>query len=521
MNPENAPSYKELVALIKEMEDQKDTLVEFIKADLDQLHLPFEALERLLPYTLEDIESNDVTVEKAFNMLEEISFDDGYALITSVKRDMEAAHEEKNESLTALEAKRKRLKEIKGSANTYYQLEKEAESLRNDMNDILKDYMEYLNSPELEKKKEDRLQLLKKQAENEQDEYQKGKILKMISIMENSKSLAFLVERFSSYGKKEVNKIEDLFFHEARGSYIIDRYKKKIPKFGFDAKLYRYYFNLEERFLEEKYHPFNNLFLFCYMRFVAHADPYNKMDKIYVQAVTSAIANLIYHKNGDSESEKELLDIIRLVDDNFVDHAEKFIQDNTTHPTHPIRINAEKKYETERKEKLIAKMNEMKIEGYDPNATANELQEFFNDALEKLIAENEKATGEKVNVAEEKDGSVTITPKEKEPDVEKLSDETEDAIKVEPGPRTEEPMEPIIPRSSYPHTTTHIYDEGAPTFSTCMTVPYLYESDDTISDITLEDASKLIADGSVTVKKADDGREYIEVNGEPLYFKHS
>ena len=114
-------------------------------------------------------------------------------------------------------------------------------------------------------------------------------------------------------GKKEIDSIKVAYFDKSKGSYIIDKYKAKIKHFGFEEKLFHYFFNIEENFLEEEYHVYNNLFLFIYMRMVAYSDPYDKTEKMYIQSLTSNLANLIYHRFDSTENEKNFLEIIKRV----------------------------------------------------------------------------------------------------------------------------------------------------------------------------------------------------------------
>jgi hypothetical protein len=145
------------------------------------------------------------------------------------------------------------------------------------------------------------------------------------------------------------------------------------------------------------------------MRFVAHADAYNKQDVMFVQSLTSSMANLIYHRFDSTVNEKNFLEIIKKVLDNFIDYYDYFIENNSTQPTHPLRIQADNKRNAERREALIKKMNELKITGYDENATADELQTYMNEALDTMIKEQtKKDEPEEVESAESSDETDVI-----------------------------------------------------------------------------------------------------------------
>ena len=300
------------------------------------------------------------------------------------------------------------MKEIKVLQKNIYEATDEANKLKAESDNILNEYFEYLSSPEVQEARRKRLAKMKELAETERDELKKKKMLSMINTMELSENFGFIFKRIDALGNKELKSIMYGFFTEKKGSYIISRYKARVAKFGFSPDLYKYFFNLEEKFLDEKYHAYNNLFLFNYMRFVAYSDPYNKSDKLFVQTLTSTMANLIYHKFPSTENERYFIHIIEKFDEKFRDSYDYFMDNNTTRPDHPIRIQASKKYEEDRKVHLIRKMDELGITGYENDWSANDLQKYMNDELEKI---NEKEReSRKSNVVQHEDGHVEISP---------------------------------------------------------------------------------------------------------------
>lgn len=284
----------------------------------------------------------------------------------------------------------KYLLDVKEIQTNIYNATMEASKLKNESEGILNEYLNYLTSEDVFEARRKRLENMKSLAEQEVDPIKKANMNMMIKSMEMSATFEFIFKRFNKDSQREIDSIMRGFFNESKGSYIIERFRKRITKFGFDYRIYKYFYNLEENFLEEKYHVFNNLFLFYYMKFVGYADPYDKNQKLYVQSFTSAIANLVYHKFPNTENEKNFIDIIKKFDDYFMDKYEYFNLNNTTHPNHPVRIESSKKAEADRKIALISKMNELGITGYDSSQTANELQEYMNTELDRIIAENTK-----------------------------------------------------------------------------------------------------------------------------------
>lgn len=320
-----------------------------------------------------------------------------------------------NYTVETVEDGKKMMRELKDLQMNLYSAEQEASKLKAQSQDILNEYYEYLSSPEVKEARRNRITRMRELADAETDPVKKSNMYKMINAMEQSDTFEFFFTRLQKDVEKESNSIIEQFFDESRGKYVIERYKKKVAKFGFDDKLYKYFFNLEETFLDEKYHAFNNLFLFNYMRYIAYADPYNKTDKLYVQSITSAIANMIYHKFDSKMEEQSFIRVIERFLDYFMDKHDYFMENNTTRPGHPVREVASAKYEADQKNRIIAKMNELNITGYDENASSKELYEYFNTKMEEMLEaqkkeRDEKAAKAKAKTSENEDGSVTVEP---------------------------------------------------------------------------------------------------------------
>lgn len=332
-----------------------------------------------------------------------------------------------------VEEARLAMHEIKKLQYNLMEVENEYKKIQADSNDILNDYAEFLSSEKVIAARKARLERMKELAKSETDETKRREMEKKIKYMEMTQSLDFIFTRLDTFGDKEKKNVINAFFDDKRGSYVINRYKDKIVKFGFDVNLYKYFFNLEENFLSEEYHPFNNLFLFYYMRFVAYSDPYKEEDKLYVQSLTSAIANLIYHRfpkdkkevddsdideSNVNAAEQRFIKILEKFASFFEDQREYFFENNTMRPGHPIREEMTAKREMERKVELLKKMEELNITGYDENMTANELQEYFNSKLDEVIEQQKKERDAEKASAEEKESDTPddeIIPDNKNP----------------------------------------------------------------------------------------------------------
>lgn len=197
----------------------------------------------------------------------------------------------------------------------------------------------------------------------------------------------FLFDRINKLGKKEINNILDVFFSNSRSILVIDKFKKKIKRLEFNPDIYKMFFNIEEKFLPEEYHDFNNLFLFHVMRFVSYADMDNKTDRLYVSSILSKLYNLLYHKFGSKEMEDEFIDLIKRFDDLFEDARDSFVEKNVTSPKHPERIKKEEEMEIKRRMMIISCLQN---EGIEPDTTLSteELREQLEKVIEKKQNEN-------------------------------------------------------------------------------------------------------------------------------------
>lgn len=370
-------NYKMLLNMIKQMNEQyefyKKHVYDHLKNDYS---LQPSILDVMIAYSDEEIDNLPFSTA--------LKLEEKYSINKTVGVTVEETEEE-------IKRMRDMYKDIKNLSLSLIKTKQESESIKAEAQEALDEYFKALESPEMIQKKREKLQKMKELVDEEQDISKKIEMKNKIKIIEESDNFSFLFKKFTdTKGAKFIKSIYEAFFIKERGNYIMDRFARRIGKFGFDEKLYKYFFNLEEKFLPEEYHPFNNLFLFVYMKYVAYADPYNNADSVYVQALTSSIANLVYHRYASNEKEKEFIEIIKRVDDYFMEYLDKFVSENTTHPKHPLRIKMDVDYEVKRKTFLIEKMKDLKIENIDESLSANELQEYMNKEIERMIEENKK-----------------------------------------------------------------------------------------------------------------------------------
>lgn len=287
---------------------------------------------------------------------------------------------------------RKDLKACKGLSNSAYEMKKSFKEVQDLYNESVDEDWKRRNSKEYRDATLKRISEWKAEIEK-MDPVKDARVIRdmrqKIEFMESTITLDFITERIK-HVEREKTTIMRQFFSEREGSYSLDRCKSKSPKFGFDKDWYKFFFNLEENFLPEEYHAFNNLFLFNVMRFIGYQDPYNQKDRGMVQAIISSLTGLVYHKFADTEMENVIISLIKDYDSYFEDQREKFMNDNTTRPNHPVRLEQSKKADADRRNDLFAGMVKF---GFDipENAaemSTHDLQEYFNNKMEEMVSKN-------------------------------------------------------------------------------------------------------------------------------------
>ena len=276
------------------------------------------------------------------------------------------------------------------------------------------EYRNFLSSNAYKEKRDKMMENLRAEATNEKDELKKAKMLRKIKLFDDTVNLDFFKKRLVEHTDKEVKAIVRGFFNEREGTTMITKYGSRITKFGFEKDLYSKFFNIEERFLPEEYHVFNNLFLYMYMRFVSFADPYFERDKAYVKAITANIASLIYHRFNNEQAKTEFVDFIKSCLDYFADYREKFDENNTTHPNHKDQIAKREKHESQRKELILKRFEELGITDIpDPEtSSSDELYECLESRITSLQEQQLKEHQEEESSDDEEKETITVNTTE-------------------------------------------------------------------------------------------------------------
>ena len=376
--------YKIMVDLLKEAEEQYKTLTQFYEEYIKtQYVLDPKILNAILPITKQDIENMDVRQMIAFlgDFRKPGEDQDGIDQIAAIYKMMTETSETPEEDLRSI------IEDVKSASMAIYSQKRTLDKIKDQSTKVLDEYINYMNSNRVKKARLEYLNNMKEAVSKETDTVKAKKMEKMIADMESSYNLSFLFTRLDELGQKEIDSIVEGNFNDSKSKYIINRFNAKIPKFGFSPSLIQHFINMEETFLPEEYHPFNNLFLFVYIRMVAYADPYNKIDKMWIHSLTSKMSDLIYHRFETQEDEDIFVKIMEKVIDYFQDYREKFINENITWEQHPSRIGKKEEQTKKQREILINKMNEYHITGYEDIEEISELQNYFETKVNEMIDE--------------------------------------------------------------------------------------------------------------------------------------
>lgn len=361
-------------------------------------------------------EITNLTDDEISNILNEYCTD-----INSLKEAHSISEEYKDKSFE--EFVKSILTNIKTSIDESNKLVAERDKINKEVNDMSNSWFEYINSDEYREKKHKRIETLKSKADTEEDPVAKKKILKMIEAMEKSDNFEFLFDRINEYPNKEIRNIIDIFFDNNRSAMVINKFKSRLPRYGYNKDIYKMFFNIEEKHLPEEYHDLNNIFLFHVMRFISFTDTYNKVDTLYVSTILIKLYNLLYHKFPTPEAEQEFVNIIKKFDDMVMPYIEEFKEKNITSPNNPQR----KAYQLERDLKMktsLAKLYEENGFEFDETLSVDELAKRYEELKNPTTNEpEEEAAVEEPDNNDNEEDSMVVKKVFDDPNAIRLSDD--------------------------------------------------------------------------------------------------
>lgn len=218
-----------------------------------------------------------------------------------------------------------------------------------------------LRSPEYKEHRARALAQLEEAVNTAENSTEKRRALEKLNTIKNSDTLDFLFDRFNKFSDKEIKSIVDGFLDEKKFEYIWKKYSNNVKYLNISPGTIKRFYHIEEMFLHESYHPFNNLFLFIVIRFIAYMNPHNNRDMLYANALIVKCDHLVYHRFDSLEDEESFKTTIKTILNMFMsdEYIALFEQKNTSSPTHPMRIAID---EAKRKQTFDLYMNTLKFE---------------------------------------------------------------------------------------------------------------------------------------------------------------
>lgn len=354
-----------LINTVKTMDEQIKLCLEMTKKEIENAGFNFDIADDLYRFKKEQIEA----------------FDSGVIANIYRKYDITMKMASDTEYDEFIEETRRKILSIYDSVCQFQDLLKERNTLVDDVQKIMNDYTDYLNSDEMKEKELQQINDLKAQIDNENDSIKKKKLEEKLYIIESTETLDFIFERMNKLKDKEIINIMHAFFDQEKSNYILRKFKNKMEQIDMNGEQYKTLLDIEVNFLDPIYRPLNNIFLFNLIRFVAYSDMTSPKESVYAQTLLIRTLKLVYHKYQNKEDELHMIDMIRKLDDHFMYYVNTFIEKNTTSPDSEFRVNLKKKRDEETL-KNIAKWFEEKGEEV-PEGTIEDLSIIIRNRMEK------------------------------------------------------------------------------------------------------------------------------------------
>ena len=357
---------KSLIDTVKTMDEQIKLCMEITKNEIESAGYSFDIAEDLYRFTKEQIES----------------FDSGIIMNIYQKYDntMRTPSDKPKEYNEFIEEERKKILSFYESSCQLQDLIRDRNTLVDDVQKLMGEYSNYINSDEMKEKELEQIESLKKQIEDETDYSKKKKLEEKLHIIESTDTLDFIFERMTRLKEKEIENIIQSFFDPKKSGYILERFKDKMKQLQMNGDQYKSLLNIEEIFLEDDYRPLNNIFLFNLVRFIAYSDIHSVKESAYAQTLLIRTLKLVYHKYQNHDEEIVMIDKIRQLDDYFMPYVDYFKEKNTTSPDSEFRINLKKQREIETMKNI-----EKAFEDFGepvPEGTVEELTQIIRNKIE-------------------------------------------------------------------------------------------------------------------------------------------
>lgn len=252
------------------------------------------------------------------------------------------------------------LKDIFSNLVTIILGERNIKILEEETEDNISKRLKYFTSSEYDKMLEKRRDKYEERLESEDLKPQVRRELQhKVAMIDDRYKVSFMMNVFGNSEKTKKQAIERLrknFFDKEKSEYLMKRFFAKCHRYNIDPYAYKRNLDLEEKYLPEEYHPFNNFFLFIAISHIAYI--YEENGGLEAYLVLGNMEKLFTNTFPTEESKQLFLDAITGMLDVFESYRDVFMEKNQLWSKHPMRI----KKEYERK-KQLREMLYQRIEG--------------------------------------------------------------------------------------------------------------------------------------------------------------
>lgn len=369
MSQTRLENYKEISSMVKEMYSTiKTTYDQFKDMVRAKYHMDATTLEYILQFDMDTIKDPTAEDIKKFRLF----------LDSHKSRDLDYLDEEAFSDEVICETMAS-IKELSIIVMTSYD---DAEEISKMAREYFSDLIDSVPASKIKENRLKAIDVMKSANELETDENKVRSNERKIKIMEESITFSFLEERFIRDKDDEVNRVIKSMFDPKLSSTIVKKFETISKHLGFPDKIYSHYLNIEENFLPEEYHPFNNTFLYIVMRYVSSVNESIQSNTMNARSIIGSIANLIYHKFDTEVEEKEFVAFIEHILDYFTDKKDYYVEVNTTYKGNAINIEVTKQQQEAAKKLFKENYKKMGIE-FDDSLPFEEIKENYNKTIDE------------------------------------------------------------------------------------------------------------------------------------------
>lgn len=392
--------------LIQQMEEMLESLKSMLETKLNSQGFELEkTIERL------HLDSEEIVKES----IEEIKVNNakvaGWWSLVHTEADPTKEHQDVEEA-------RKILVDILTDIAEYLHFETELRDMKEEFEKEKESFLNQLSSPEYEQNRLDKIERLKNTLEHTTNLAKRKQIKHDIKVTEEEYSLGFLFAELENSDRHAtvVKRSMDAFFDNKKSAYALEKFKQKCMQLKINPRIYRSILNLEEKFLEEKYHVFNNFFLFNCIQYIAHADSVRNEKES--KTVLQAMLKLVNGKFANEDVKDIFLEAMRRYLNQFEEFRAVFEEKNILHPGHPHRIASEKQREIEFREVIFREIMQRNWATEEEIAQMQSLSLVELNAFCKRKEEEQKALEEQLanQIDEELDKEDEYEDEEEEPE---------------------------------------------------------------------------------------------------------